>query len=256
MLPVLSAIVLSVDELALVLSLLDHAAIGQKVISDNYPYLRQNEIEQRLLSAGHSLLSKRYCHLDDLGIAKLVPGIKEILAPVLQPKALLQIASTAAEREPDFINIYLTYQEFCTAHWIEMGVVHHFTSVVRDEGPDFILNQILGIQLTKSPVEKSLGGRKSAVRLDRLAQLQGISREAAVAELEAMGLNRQVADDLASAFAQSQVRGSVLFIKANVLQSPEPQLERAGPGLVFVAGPKATWIVDFEVLDEEVTGTL
>lgn len=224
---------LSADELAYTLAQSGRPDIGQGILQNASDFeLSAEDVMQRMLAAGHSLLARELLQIDAEAKPVLTDNL-QWLAHVLT-NTPFSLRYTLATTEASFSLNYHAINGSVVEHSIEQGVIHVISEhdqprVAVDGGVGFF--KIAGLQNafgSQGEIMKSL--------LDEAQQESDVTMIRKL--LERAPLTSQMREQLAADLAQTKYRGSVLRVEYG--PQGEPTADR---GLLLLHGPERLWIL-------------
>lgn len=224
---------LSVDELAYILAQSGRPDLGQGVLqSASDTELSAEDVLQRMLAAGHSLIARNLLSINEDATPVLTEDIRWLVQVLVS--APFSIRYTMATAEAQFQLTYHSLDGGVVEHAVELGIVHVITEYTQpdaaiDGGVEFF--QITNLQ---SSVDSQ--GEVAKELLDQA--LSGMDIKTIQKILSKGTLASQVRDHLAEDIAQTVYRGTVLRIEYG--PNGEPIADR---GFLLLRGEKRFWIL-------------
>lgn len=225
---------LTTEEIALLLSFTGHPELGQVFLaSESEALLSQTQIQERLISATHSLLAAQHAAVSADGRILLGSDLAVIAGALTHVPYSMRL--TRSYRN---VEINLTYhfaEQQIIAHWLEQGVVHCFEFIkdrlsVADAATEFLMSE----------VSVSDEGRSFSIED---AAFDGILMPANNREPEQQFGIAQASGSTTRMFASDTVaprfRGSVLLV-----QYPSDSPPVANAGFLLLAGKTRLWLIE------------
>jgi len=112
---------LSLEELALVFSLLGHAPLAKELLTHELSELNADELRGRIMAAGNTLLAKEvFSHNDRLA---LTPAYEAVLGPMIHADFALQCSAFGAEMPERTLVLYVQGERI-VRHHVYHGLYH------------------------------------------------------------------------------------------------------------------------------------
>jgi hypothetical protein len=223
---------LSVEEVALVLSMMDRPNEAHNLMITQLGDMDQDEARARLLAAGNSMLARNWLILDQDGTMHL----SEDVVPVayILSDADFSIRYNRSHSNMDVSLSFHFREESIFAHGIEQGVVHHLREVenandaIQGGESFFKLDQASPFTCSNSEVPYNL--------LEQIKDEEDFS--SILKPLEKFGVPEETRTLLAEDLHEVQYRGSVLRVEYG-----EDNVPKSDEGLLVLRGPERLWLL-------------
>ncbi|GIL15517.1 MAG: hypothetical protein BroJett039_06900 [Chloroflexota bacterium] len=239
---------LSIEEVALVLSIHGSPDAAKLMLLASFGELSPDEEKGRLLAAGHSLMARGFLNLNS-GKSELAPPMSELVSAMNTYQIALRMESKSTET--DVTITFFIHGNQIIQQSVEQGVVYRFDQV--QEQSTIIQKGVRFFNLTKG-----VNGINSEplipFRILEQAREESLEVSAIAAKLKNEGVPERLCNLLAEDIKNLRTRGAVLRIdnKENNLISDH--------GFLTLTGESRTWLFPISLLGEErmirvVTGT-
>lgn len=223
---------LSVEELALAMSLVGRPESGHNLMAAQLGAMKQEEARIRLLTAGHSLMARGWLAMDAQGTMHLADSVARV-ARVLS-RADFSIRYGRAHQNAEFSLAFHFGEGGIFAHRIEQGVVHHIAEVydrdtVIQGGMDFLeVSQAHPFTCPSVTLPYNL-----------LAEVKDERDVSSILQrLRAATVPQETGVLLAEDLYNARYRGSVLRVEYD-----ENNVPRSDRGLLILRGPERLWLL-------------
>lgn len=247
---------LSLDEAALAFTLLGREDISNQILLDGYGQKSPLLVEERLITASHSMLAHDLASITSENQILLAPPLKEALIVMTSFRDLVQLTLVQAGGDPHLTDIFFDSNAMFTAHRIDIGVAHKYF-----HGPVALLDELL-MEWIDPPeslpdsFEKTITTRVCSLSLDTVVEAQQAdSSEAAVRIIQKRGLDTATAASFALDVRKPQVWGSLLHTGINA-ETQNIDVNAGGPGFIFFRGDRSSWLIAFTNMDGPTPGIL
>jgi hypothetical protein len=242
----------SVDELALIFSLINQPELGKSVMQQAFGVLDPAIMDEKLITASHSLLARELAAITDKGTVELQEGIDLLLLPLIKFYDILQVTINAYQPSgPEIINIYLGNNDHFTALRIHLGVVYQLTNGRIQNLPDLVASWLELPEIADG--EQSSNAQEIEIGMQTLAKLDEVERKEGIAQLTALGFDLSSAEALMNAVQKPKQRGSVILTKMNSDNYLERNLEEAGAGFLYIVAEGTGWLFAFNEAHDTTT---
>lgn len=241
------------EEYALVLSLMGKPQDGHIVLANAHPDLPQIDIDALLSSASHSLLARGFCIIPAKGNQPLVEiTLKQAVDCLLRYQEVFYLNVVTGDDPLQWTLHVSSSQGFC-AHLNKANMVH-----LLEHGSKSILGQYLSetlggiLGLTEIPVKHF----EEEIQLDVLTNLLEIIKGDPIeAELiKQVGWEKEKVELLLEDITHQVLRGTLLQVKTDDVESPEKYSLAKKATLFFLKGKQRTWTFQFPSADATVKG--
>ena len=227
---------LAVEELAYLLTLLGGAEAGGGFLAALFGDLSPDNLDGRLTSAGHSLFARGLLDYRESSDEVYVePDVERLVGAMVRPDFLFR-CSRAHDGEEVLLNAFvagdiIASQQLVRKMAVQLESVTTSADLVEHSREFFDLREVL------IAGDSASCGTIPAEALNLAKETSGTAslRETA-ARLVAGGLDRAVADDLATDLAQPRYRGSILRVEQ---PNTAPTADR---GVLLLRGPRRCWL--------------
>lgn len=247
---------LSADEVALILSLLEHPDLGRQTLSLTYGELPQSIVEHKLVTASHSLLAHNYVTFRNETEIILQSEIKQIFSPVLEFNNVIQFTSHNDETGLVITNIYINTQHKFTAHNITNGVIYNYQYGVASGIPDLIAQWVNLPNTQSNGYEKLLRQLNISMKMVEFVGLVDLPFAGKVNMLSEYGVDNVLARQLAEDISETSRRGSIVQTGIEPDNIENYDFDRASAGLLYVIGQNHAWFLSLEETNENAVGNL
>jgi hypothetical protein len=222
----------SIEELAMIMNVAGYPDKAYHLMVSQLGDMSKEEARIRLMTAGHSLLARKYLSIDTNGNTTLMDPVARI-AWILSG-ADLSIRYSRSYRNADFALAFHFGEDQIYAHRVEQGVVHHIAKVdskdsVIQGGVDFF--GFAEIQSFTCPPAKISQQLLEEVKDDPSPVV--IERRLASA-----GVPDETRSLLVEDLSHTQYRGSIMQV-----QYGEDNVPQADEGLLVLSGPERLWLL-------------
>ncbi len=239
---------LSIEEVALALSIHGSPDAAKLMLLASFGELPPDEEKGRLLAAGHSLVARELLMLNS-GKSELAPPMSELVRAMNTYQFALRMEHKSTEA--DAAITFFIHGNQIIQQSVEQGVAYRFDQV--QEQAAIIQRGVRFFNLTKG-VNGINSESLIPFRILEQAREESLEVSAIVANLKNEGVPERVSNLLAEDIKNLRARGSVLRIdnKDNKLISDH--------GFLILTGESRTWLFPISLLGEErmirvVTGT-
>lgn len=223
---------LSVEEVAFVLSAVDHPEMAHDLMVAQLGDMEEKEARARLLAAGHSLVSRGWLDVNESGETSLNERLSRLGHILVHTD--FSIRYTRSYRPVELTLAFHFEGDDIFAHTIEQGVAHHINQVqnekqvIEDGLSFFALDQVS--PFTCPQVE---------VPYDILEQIKDKEDFSSILKpLEKLGVPEETRTLLAEDLHEVQYRGSVLRVEYG-----EDNVPKSDEGLLVLRGPERLWLL-------------
>ena len=254
----ISRISLSTDEMALVYSLLNMPTSGKALLYEAYGNIPAPKIEEKLVTASHSLMARDLVKISEKGTVVLNEVLENFFIPLIQFTNMVQIIVNIHEKK-DIItatDYYLGKNGFFTSHEIDMGVVHRLFHGEVSALAEFILGRMTFPEDIAKDIKSALAQNKPVLKMSNYPQLEGMGMEKAAVTLTSYGIDPLISQALSKDICSPVRRGS--FVMAGVTSETlkKKDFSKTGTGFFWLTGEKSSWIMAFDRGDQETTAVI
>jgi len=256
----ITKISLSTEEMALVYSLLGLPTSAKTLLFEMYGELPPQIVEEKLVTASHSLIARGMVTLSEKVTVILHDKIAEIFTPLILYKNKLQVLCNDYGREEDPIvratDYYLGKKGYFTSHEIDLGVVHHLFHGDLPSLAEFVTGSLRlpGQNSEESP--DNLSEKSFPLKMADYPALEEMGQAQALAMLKSNGFEPSIAEPLSEAICNPVRRGSAILLDVNSETLETKDYSKTGPGFFWVIGEKSSWIMSFDDTDMETIATI
>ena len=223
---------LSVEELALAMSIVGKPEMAHSVMVAQLGDMRQEEAHARLLTAGHALMARGWLMMDAQGAMQLADPLIRVARAL--SRADFSIRYSRSQPSADLSLSFHFGESGIFAHRIEQGVVHHITEV---QGSSVV------IQGGQEFFELAQTGRftcpSAEIPEDLLNEIKdGEDASSILERLEQAGVPDETRTLLTEDLHKVQYRGSILRVEYG-----QDNVPRSDRGLLVLRGPKRLWLL-------------
>ncbi len=223
---------LSVEELALAMSMVDRPEVAHDLMVAQLGAMKQEEARTRLLTAGHSLMARGWLTMDVQGTMHLADPLARV-ARVLS-RADFSIRYSRSHRNVDLSLSFHFGEDGIFAHRMEQGVVHHIIevqdadAVIQGGLAFFEMTEVHPFTCPSAEILNSL--------LDKIKDEKNTS--SILQHLQEAGVPEETRTLLAEDLRGVQYRGSILRVEYG-----EDNIPRSDRGLLVLRGPERLWLL-------------
>lgn len=256
----ITKISLSTEEMALVYSLLSLPASAKSLLFEMYGELPPAIVEEKLVTASHSLIARGMVTLSEKVTVILHDKIAEIFTPLILFKNKLQVIYNDYGREEDPIvratDYYLGNKGFFTSHEIDLGVVHHLFHGELSSLAEFVTGNLRLPVQNSEDLQNNLSGKSSSIKMADYPDLEAMGQTQAHAALRSIGFESSIAEPLSEAICNPIRRGSAILVDVSSETLETKDYSKTGPGFFWLIGEKSNWIMSFDDTDKETIATI
>jgi hypothetical protein len=226
---------MSVEELALVLSLAGENEMGRFLIEAHLGEMQPQEIDTKLHTAAHSLLARGWINMTDKLEFELSGNMEKTIAVLVDAEFTLQYRRSFEEGE--YLLSYHFYDNEFYKHSIEWGVVHQLSYAGSVE-------KVLqgGIDFFELDNQKPFRTEELRIPYNEFEEFSEIEEEDSIVnKLCAAGATEKMSDLLAEDLLHTRFRGGILRI-----EYPEGEEPKSDFGLLTLQGPDRLWLLRIE----------
>ncbi|OQY90395.1 MAG: hypothetical protein B6D38_03640 [Anaerolineae bacterium UTCFX1] len=224
------------------LSLVNRPDLGKMVLLDNLGELSPMAIEERLKAASHSLLARKFANIGKRGLALLDDELQRTLTPLILFNGMIQVVIN--QTLPVITNFHLGFDQRCTAHWTEQGVVHRLVLTEVKHLPQLISALAPLPQQIATKLEAQISQSAFRLSMGTFTELTELDFDAGLNILMENGLDSRLAKALLVDLLEPRARGSVNLLPIDSEHMEQGHSMSGTPGLFFVTG-KSAWLVTF-----------
>ncbi len=234
-----STFALSIEEVAYAMGVLGGVEVARGYLAALLGERPQQELEGRLLAAGHALVARGYLDFDAAsGNKQLTPELAPLVGALIHHDYSLQCMRAAPGQET-VLNFHIS-GDLCVAHWIEKAVVAHLEAL---GGQADIIERgrlFFGIPANHTLVTgQQRLGKIPADLLQKIGQsLTETTPEQIAAQLSIAGLPADSIRFLAEDLYAPTSRGSVMKVKVG------DKGLISDKGFLIFQGPHSTWFFE------------
>ncbi len=224
--------ILSVEEIALVMSIIGQPQMAHDIMVAQLGAMQKEEAHIRLLTAGHSLLARKWLDIDAEGKMSLVEPLMswgQILV-----HADFSIRYSRSSRQADYSFTHHFKENRVLTHIIEQGLLHHITQVsdrktLLQEGKEFFeVGQTDFVDCPEIEIPQNV--------LNEIKDEK--SKSNIVEKLKSINIPSHLQSVLVEDLSQVRYRGSILRVEYG--EEKAPFSER---GLLVLRGPSRLWLL-------------
>lgn len=240
---------LSVEEFSLSLSLCGRSDLGKNLLDSIFGVVEPNILQERLISASHSLIARHLCSISPTATILLEEKYQTMLLPFLRFNSLVQFVINGPEGLPALMNIHLGKDGTFSAGRVEWGVTQQLWHGPLKNLPDWLAGFL--------PLDpKPEVSQPISLSMADFTAFQKQETDAVSNTLKEKGMPEVTAERAAQAITQPQQRGSMLRIPASDKDIADFKEEKAGPGILFSANADGAFLFRCETFSDKVTGQL
>jgi len=240
---------LSIEEFSLSLSLCGRSDLGKNLLDSVFGLLEPNILQERLVSASHSMIARGLCSISPTATVLLDEKYQTMLLPILRFTSLIQYVITGPDGIPALMNIHLGKDGTFSAGRVEWGVTQKLWHGSLKDLPEWLAGLL---PLDPKPVSFQPISINMAEFTDFQKQETGVTAK----YLKEKGISAETAARVAQAITQPQQRGSMLRIPANDAEISTFKEEGAGPGILFSSNSDGAIFFRCDTFSDSVTGQL
>lgn len=256
----ITKISLSTEEMALVYSLLSLPTSAKTLLFEMYGELPPAIVEEKLVTASHSLIARGMVTLSEKVTVILHDMIAEIFTPLILFKNKLQVLFNDYGREEDPIvratDYYLGNKGNFTSHEIDLGVVHHLFHGDLPSLAEFVTGSLRLPGQNSEDIQDNLSGKSFSMKMAEYPALEEMGQEQALAALRYNGFEPSIAEPLSEAICTPVRRGSAILVDVSSETLETKDYSKTGPGFFWLIGEKSSWIMSFDDTDMETIATI
>lgn len=256
----ITKISLSTEEMALVYSLLSLPASGKSLLFDMYGELQPSTIEEKLVTASHSLMARGMVTLSEKATVILHDQVAEIFTPLVIFKNKLQVLINDQGRDEDPIvrvtDYYLGNKGFFTSHEIDMGVIHHLFHGEIPSLAEFILGGLKFPSEVSKNIDTTLSGKSVTLKMADYPALEEMGKTKASETLISNSFDPSITEALSEAISEPLRRGSVIMVNVSSETLESKDFSETGAGFFWLIGEKSSWIMSFENTNEDTVANI
>jgi len=244
---------ISVEELALALGLINSAELGRSILAGPYDNLTEEQVEQRLTTASHSLLARGLCSLSAQGQPVLDSDLENALFPLARYDSLFQLG-ILRDRVHSNTVIHVIKGKSFSSHFVQLGVVHTLEHGNDSQLPGYLLNIL-------DEIGKGQSGSSKATKLRLQLGMLGSSlgarekQDSVVEALVLSGWPKPDATKLAEDLEHQTMRCTLIRIKATSEMTVEATKEAPKATMLLLKGQERSWVFEFPSMDDAAEGT-
>lgn len=251
----LAHVVFSVDEVALLFSLINQGEVGKSILLQAYGKISSSSLEDRLTAASHSLLARGSVSLTENNVLGLEPGIESLLYPLVRFSNILQVTVNANQATgPEIRNVYLGTRADFTALQIRNGVIYDFTYGKVSSLAEFVAGW-LDLPQT-NPFDGDLENKSIVVPMAKYAELSTKPYSQALKGIQQMGFSGQLAEIFSQDSCAPTKRGTVVLTDMNSENYQNKDTSEAGAGFLFIVGQNWGWLLRFSAANDRAMATV
>jgi hypothetical protein len=241
---------ISVEELALLFSLIQEAEAGKSILYSTFGNISAASAEEKMTTASHSLLARGYARITEKGAVALDKDIELMVYPLVLFRNILQVTiNENGGSGPEIINIYLGKKDTFTSLRVKLGVVYELTHGKPEELPALINKWItLPAELD---FDKELSGKEYRMSMLLYTQIADMDMKESAMKLEEIGLPPIIARKMAEDIISPIKRGTVLLTEMNSENFRQKNTEEGGEGFFYLLGKNSGWILSFSHADDQ-----
>lgn len=241
---------LSVDEIGLSFSLISQSDVGRSILMNTYGDISRESIEDKLISASHSLLARGAVKISSTGAVVLDESIELALFPLVKYKNLIQVLLTGSnDKVPEIVNVYIGENGTFTSVRINMGVVYELFHSRVDDIPGLIY-KLLDLPVPDKKI-KDIGDQPVHVKMSGLVELMSGPQADMNINLRKLGVVDDWAIEFQSDLKTPKKRGSVVITNVTSDNAEQNNNAETGAGFLYLSGRYQTWVFVFEKADEQ-----
>lgn len=253
----LRSLSLSTDEMALVFSLINIPDVGKSLLSEAYGNLSATRIEDKMVTASHSLLSRGAASISSKGTIVLDPTLETFFAPFAHYKNMIQMLLNHGEEGGlTAVNYHIGQVGVFTSNEVDLGVIHRIMHGGLDDLANVILSRLQLPQAVPANIAEALERSRSQIKMKDYIEAEKKGEKAANAFLKSNGVDPQVADLLCQDTATPVTRGSVTVVDVSTEMAQKKKYDQTGEGFFFLMGKYSSWIMAFDRGDENTHTTI
>jgi hypothetical protein len=244
---------LSNEEMALVYSLFNQPQAGKQLLFDTYGQLSDDRIEEKLVTASHTLLARGAVWFTEDGRVQLSPEVAKMLTPVVQYKNMIQVLLNFGDENGFTVtDYYIGTDGSFSSNEINMGVVHQMICGQVQDLAEVIQNSMRMPETIAVELESAIMNTYPRLKLTDYANLEDRKTSKAIQEtLRSYGFDPLVREALAQDVLSPVFRGSASVINISSAIAHPTVVEDTGEGLLWLVGKRSSWIITFPRGDEK-----
>jgi hypothetical protein len=242
---------LGLEELALALGLINRPDLGRDLLKAYDESLTAEQVGQRLLAAGHSLMARGLSGISSEGHPRLSAHLEQAVFPLARYDSLLHM-SIVRQGTQASTTIHVLQGRMFTSHFAVMGVVQ-----VLEYGPYEALLAFL-----EDPLEDFLGGssipskgNSGHIHLDLLGENTNQDQAAIQSALTAEGWASDWASWLAEDLSHQVCRATLLHVATTADDPIELAQNAPTRSLLMLRGPERSWQIKFSTIKDNPLGS-
>jgi hypothetical protein len=251
---------LSTEEMALVYSLLNLPASGKSLLFELYGEMAPSKIEEKLITASHSLMARGLVTLSAKGTVVLHEGMEKIFLPLIQFANKVQIIMNDQGKDKDVVisatDYYLGENGFFTSHEIDMGVIHHLFHGEISALAELMMKRMKFTDQVSKFIGSGLAKKKSTLKMADYPQLEQMGKHEAAKKLTSLGIDPLISQALSEDICNPVRRGSVILADVSSKTLENKDFSKTGAGFFWLVGEKSSWIMAFDRGDQETSAVI
>jgi hypothetical protein len=243
----------SLEEMVLVYTLLGQADAGQELLFDAYEELNEEDVDEILSDATHTLSERGMVSLLEDGSVELNSELEKMLSPLGAYKNMIQVLTNRGDENSFAVTDYYLGKDGSYSA-IEIDEEENYqVSCGQTQDLAVVIQTNMGmLEAVEAEVEAAIVKTKPRLRLADYANLE--ERKTSKGMLEALrsyGFDLLVRQALVQDVLSPIVRGSVSVINISS-ETPRTEATQAtGEGLLWLRGKRSSWILTFPRGDEK-----
>ena len=242
---------LGIEELAMLFGLINRPDLGRALINSVYENLTDDQMDQRLTSASHSLIARGLCGVSPKGMPTLENDVELVLFPLIKYDYLVY-ANIYRSDGVATGTIHVSKNKAYTAHFIQAGIAHVLESGEYGSLSSYIedLFRNFGDQPNgKLEIPKD-------VKINDLGSLleKGMDEGKIKKYLLGRKWPNETAGALSHDIANYLYRGTVLRVNSDHTATAEAIKNASKQSIMLLKGPDRSWLFNFPSSDEGAVG--
>lgn len=235
---------LSVDETALLFSLMDQAETGKIILSDTYGEITPETLENKLTAASHSLLARQFVAITNDSKIQIKDEIQKVFLPLIQFKNILQLTKNTNNNKFEICNMYISLNNYFTALSIVTGVVYEFFHGSIENIGNIIKKYILFPE--NLSYSDFFSTHAPEIVMSDFSNLNSLTYQDQIILLSKTGLPQNICKTIIKSLQSQHSRGSVIITDINSDNYHSKNVEEAGGGFIYTIGSESSWLLNFD----------
>jgi hypothetical protein len=244
---------LGVEEFALILGLVGKPKDGHIVLAAAYEDISQIDMDALLSSASHSLLARNFCFmLPNTDQPVLDKGLKQAIACLLNYNQVMYL-NVLTGNAPIQLTIHINSPKAFCAHLNKANMVHLLEYGSWQSLGVYLADSLDAVVFPTDTMPDSFEAEIPFLFLSSMTKPQGEPIDV-TSLLKNKGWSSERVNMLAEDLAYQTLRGTLLRVQTDDVESSEKYAQAAKTTLLFLRGKERVWIFRFDTPDESAIG--